>query len=135
VHDYLLGTTELGKVALAHVGGRDSIDSFAELIGEVRARCGDSVASLFAEPVRSPARPGKPPVVTWYAAFEGPAVALGQLDPAEQARVKGLTRACCASGSRVSPACSAIPPADRSSRHGFMSSTPARSSASPANPC
>lgn len=92
MHDYLLGTTELGKVALAHVGGRDSIDSFAELIGEVRARCGDSVASLFAEPVRSPARPGKPPVVTWYAAFEGPAVALGQLDPAEQARVKGLLR-------------------------------------------
>ena len=92
MHDYLLGTTELGNVALAHVGGKDSIDSFSELIGVVREKCGDPVAGLFAEPVRNPARPGKPALVTWYAAFEGSTVPLSQLDPADKARATALLR-------------------------------------------
>lgn len=92
MHDFLLGTTELGKVALAHVGGKDSIDSFPELVGVVRARCGNSVAALFAEPVRSPTRPGKPPVVTWYAAVEGVPIPLRQLDSAERERISAILR-------------------------------------------
>ncbi len=92
MHEFLLGTTELGKVALAHVGGKDTIDSFAELIGIVRAECGDAVAALFSEPVRGPARSSKTPVVTWYAALEGSPTPLSQLDGIEKARVSNLLR-------------------------------------------
>ena len=92
VHDYLLGTTELGNVALAHVGGKDSIDSFSELIGVIRVKCGDPIAGLFAEPVRNPARPGKPLVVTWYAAFEGAAVPLCSGHGAVYAQRRGVRK-------------------------------------------
>ena len=81
MHDFLLGTTELGKVALAHVGGKD-LSTVFRIGGRCARAVRRSVAALFASNhVRSPTRPGKPPVVTWYAAVEGAQFRCGNSTP------------------------------------------------------
>lgn len=92
MHPYLLETTELNASTLAHVGEKDSIDSFQDLIGIVSARCGPEVASLFAEPVRGFNRVSKAPNITWYCAYEGTPFPVTHLDASERQHVADLLR-------------------------------------------
>jgi S1-C subfamily serine protease len=89
---YLLGTTDLDQSILARVGVQDSVDSYASIIEEVRLRCGEEVASLFAEPVRGYNRITKAQNVTWFCSYEGTPFPFTQLDAAALRPVGKLLR-------------------------------------------
>jgi len=89
---FLLGSTDLNKAALARVGDQDSLDSYAELANVIRARCGPEVASLFAEPVRGFNRATQIHNVTWFGAYEGTPYPFTQLDAAALKPVAEILR-------------------------------------------
>jgi S1-C subfamily serine protease len=89
---YLLGTTDLDQSTLARVGADESIDAYATVIEVVRSRCGEEVASVFAEPVRGYNRTTKIQNVTWFCSHEGTPFPFTQLDPAALRVVGKLLR-------------------------------------------
>jgi S1-C subfamily serine protease len=91
-HQYLLGTTELDQSILARVGAQDSIDAYSSIIDTIRTRCGDEVASLFAEPVRGYNRATGVQNVTWFCSYEGTPFPFTQLDAAALRPVAKLLR-------------------------------------------
>ena len=89
---YFIGSTDLDKAALARVGDKDSLDSYAELNDVIRERCGLETASLFAEPVRGFNRNSQTQNVTWFAAYEGTPYPFNQLDAAALKPIADILR-------------------------------------------
>lgn len=91
-HQYLFGTADLDQSILARVGAQDSIDAYSSIIDAIRTRCGDEVASLFAEPVRGYNRATGVQNVTWFCSYEGTPFPFTQLDAAALRPVAKLLR-------------------------------------------
>jgi S1-C subfamily serine protease len=82
----LVRTTPLKGLVAARAGGANPIEAYGQLIELVQQRCGDDVATMFAEP-----HPGKSdssePSLTWYTSLSGPMTALPDLDEVARAPV------------------------------------------------
>jgi S1-C subfamily serine protease len=83
----LIRTTPLkGLVATRAAGGANPTDAYFQLIELIRQRCGETAATLFAEP--HPAKTdSSEPAMTWFTSLSGPLSPLADLDEVARAPV------------------------------------------------
>jgi len=83
-----IGTRLVEGYRLVQIDDVSVIESYQRLADVVSARCGRSVAALFAEPRITRGNGAAPARIDWYARFEGIARPLNQLDASSAATVR-----------------------------------------------
>lgn len=89
----ILTETSLAGLVGARVGFSDPADAYAGIILQIKAKCGDDVATLFAEPVPPSRRDPDHPTLTWYTSLDGQMIELFGIDDVARAPVVNLLKA------------------------------------------